>query len=61
MRVGIIGSGQVGQTLAAGFAAKGHLVVLGARDPAKALAASEPGPQGQPPFAAWSKANPKEE
>lgn len=33
MKVGIIGSGQVAQTLAAGFAARGHDVLIGARDP----------------------------
>lgn len=35
MRIGIIGSGQVGLTLAAGFKAKGHDVVVGSRDTAK--------------------------
>ncbi|HUR62491.1 MAG TPA: NAD(P)-binding domain-containing protein [Candidatus Thermoplasmatota archaeon] len=59
MRVGIIGSGQVGQTLAAGFAKKGHDVVLGTRDPKKALAETKAGPQGQPPLSAWAKANPR--
>lgn len=59
MRVGIIGSGGVGQNLAAGFAAKGHDVVLGTRDPKKGLAAMAPGPQGQPALGAWAKANPK--
>lgn len=59
MRVGVIGSGQVGRTLAAGFAAKGHLVVLGARDPKANLSKTEPGPMGQPPLTAWGKANPK--
>ena len=34
MKVGIIGSGQVGKTLAKGFAGKGHDVVVGMRDPA---------------------------
>jgi hypothetical protein len=34
-RVGVIGSGVVGQTLAAGFAGRGHDVVLGSRDPGK--------------------------
>jgi predicted dinucleotide-binding enzyme len=58
MRVGVIGSGQVGQTLAAGFAAKGHLVVLGARDPAAKLKA-EPAKPGETPLIEWSKANPK--
>ena len=34
-RVGVIGSGVVGQTLAAGFASRGHDVMLGSRDPGK--------------------------
>ncbi|MGN6190221.1 MAG: NADPH-dependent F420 reductase [Conexibacter sp.] len=33
-RVGVIGSGQVGRALAAGFAAHGHEVTIGTRDPA---------------------------
>lgn len=37
MRVGILGSGQVGLTLAAGFAAKGHDVLVGSRDASKAI------------------------
>jgi predicted dinucleotide-binding enzyme len=35
MRVGVLGSGQVGQALARGFADRGHDVVLGSRDPGK--------------------------
>ena len=35
MNVGIIGSGAVGQTLAAGFVKHGHEVALGTREPAK--------------------------
>ena len=35
MKVGIIGSGVVGQTLAAGFLKHGHQVEIGTRDPAK--------------------------
>jgi predicted dinucleotide-binding enzyme len=35
MKVGIIGSGVVGQTLAAGFLKHGHEVAVGTRDPAK--------------------------
>lgn len=34
-RVGVIGSGVVGQTLASGFASRGHDVMLGSRDPGK--------------------------
>jgi 8-hydroxy-5-deazaflavin:NADPH oxidoreductase len=35
MKIGIIGSGSVAQTLGAGFLTHGHEVVLGTRDPAK--------------------------
>ena len=35
MKVGIIGSGTVGQTLAAGFLKHGHQAMLGTRDPRK--------------------------
>jgi 8-hydroxy-5-deazaflavin:NADPH oxidoreductase len=34
MKVGVLGSGVVGQTLAAGFLKHGHQVVVGTRDPA---------------------------
>jgi predicted dinucleotide-binding enzyme len=35
MKIGILGSGGVATTLAAGFAAQGHEVMLGTRDPAR--------------------------
>jgi predicted dinucleotide-binding enzyme len=35
MQIGILGSGDVGQTLAAGFAKHGHTVTIGTRDPSK--------------------------
>ncbi len=35
MKIGIIGSGSVAKTLGSGFAAHGHEVMLGTRDPAK--------------------------
>src|SRR5712691_1351683 len=35
IRVGVIGSGRVGRTLAEGFAARAHEVRLGTRDPSK--------------------------
>ena len=45
MKIGIIGSGVVAQTLAAGFVRHGHAVTLGTRDPGKlaAFAAKTPG------------------
>ena len=45
MKVGVIGSGSVGQTLAAGFVRHGHEVMIGTREPAK--------------LADWLKKNPK--
>ena len=35
MKVGILGSGDVGKTLGAGFASLGHEVKIGSRDPGK--------------------------
>ena len=35
MQIGVIGSGDVAKTLAAGFLKHGHAVMLGSRDPAK--------------------------
>jgi 8-hydroxy-5-deazaflavin:NADPH oxidoreductase len=34
-RVGVVGSGEVGRRLAAGFCSRGHDVMIGARDPGK--------------------------
>lgn len=36
MKIGILGSGQVGQTLGSGFAAHGHDVMIGTREPERA-------------------------
>jgi 8-hydroxy-5-deazaflavin:NADPH oxidoreductase len=38
MRIGIIGAGNVGRAIGAGWTAKGHEVVYGVRDPAKSQA-----------------------
>ena len=35
-RVGVLGSGEVGRRLAAGFSGRGHSVMIGSRDPGKA-------------------------
>lgn len=45
MKVGVIGSSTVGQTLAAGFLKHGHEAMIGTREPTK--------------LAEWAKANPK--
>ncbi len=36
IRVGVLGSGEVGRCLAAGFSSRGHEVMIGSRDPGKA-------------------------
>ncbi|WP_019585808.1 NADPH-dependent F420 reductase [Deinococcus apachensis] len=50
MRLGIIGSGMVGRTLAADLARLGHEVVIGTRDPGKleAFVAEHPGVRAAP-------------
>jgi 8-hydroxy-5-deazaflavin:NADPH oxidoreductase len=45
MKIGVVGSGDVGQVLASGFLKHGHEVVIGTRDPAK--------------LATWAKTNTK--
>lgn len=47
MKIGIIGSGDVGQVLASGFIKHGHEVLIGTRDPAKLQAWAEANPQGR--------------
>ena len=53
MRIGILGTGMVGQALAAKLAEGGHEVVVGTRDPAATLARDEPDGYGNPPFRTW--------
>ena len=53
MKIGVLGTGVVGQTLAAKLAELGHDVMIGTRDVAKTLARTEPGPYGTPSFSAW--------
>jgi predicted dinucleotide-binding enzyme len=53
MKVGILGTGNVGRTLAEGFAREGHDVVVGTRDVDALMSRTEPDPMGNPPFSAW--------
>jgi 8-hydroxy-5-deazaflavin:NADPH oxidoreductase len=48
MKIGVLGSGPAGQTLARGFLGHGHLVMIGSRDPAKLQGwLRDAGPQGR--------------
>ena len=58
MRIGILGTGIVGRTLAAGFADHGHDVVMGTRDVSRSLANRETDRMGNGPLADWLAAHP---
>ncbi len=58
MKIGVLGTGVVGQTIAGRLAELGHEVVIGTRDVAALLARTEPDRMGNPPFAVWSSAHP---
>ncbi|MGB7436972.1 MAG: NAD(P)-binding domain-containing protein [Candidatus Acidiferrum sp.] len=47
MKVGILGSGDVGKTLAAGFLKHGHAVIIGTRTPEKLAEWGRKSPQGR--------------
>ena len=58
MQIGILGTGVVGQTLAAALAAKGHAVTIGTRDPAATLARETAKPPAKVAYRDWQRANP---
>jgi len=53
MKIGVLGTGSVGQTIAARLAGFGHTVVMGTRDPAATLARTEKDRFGNPPLVEW--------
>jgi predicted dinucleotide-binding enzyme len=58
MNIGVLGTGGVGQTIAAKLADGGHAVMIGTRDVAATLARTQPDGAGDPPFSAWLQAHP---
>ena len=58
MKIGIFGTGVVGQTIAAALAAKGHTVMIGTRDPKATLGRDTGNAFSSTPFKAWHAANP---
>jgi hypothetical protein len=58
MKIAVLGTGEVGQTLAGAFAAVGHDVVVGTRDPEATRARTEEGRGGRPPVSAWLAEHP---
>ena len=59
MRIGVLGTGTVGRTLAARLADLGHEVMVGTRDPAKSRAKTAPDAFGNPPLSVWLAGNPR--
>ena len=56
--IGILGTGVVGQTIAAKLLDLGYQVMVGTRDVNKTQAQREPSPMGLPPFSEWHKKHP---
>ncbi len=55
MKIGILGTGTVGQTLASRLAELGHDVVIGTRNVEEKLASDSKDMYGNPPFKEWHK------
>jgi hypothetical protein len=58
MKIGIFGTGDVGKTLAAALAGKGHEVILGTRDVRKKMD-EKPPDEGSASFRSWASNNKK--
>jgi len=59
MRIGVLGTGMVGQSFAGRLTELDHEVLVGTRDPAATLARDEPHPvYGIPPFRVWLEQHP---
>ena len=58
MKIGIIGTGVVGQTIASKLASLGHEALLGTGDVAATMAKTAPGTFGQPPVKEWLAQHP---
>lgn len=59
MKIAILGTGVVGQTLATKLASAGHDVMIGTRDPAATMKKTEKDGFGNPPFPEWQAKNPQ--
>ena len=59
VRLGILGTGTVGKTIAARLAGLEHEVMVGTRYPEETASRTEPDPYGNPPFSAWQEEHPE--
>ena len=58
MKIAVLGTGTVGQTVAAKLSDLGHEVVVGTRDPEATLSRTKPDALGNPPFPVWQADHP---
>jgi predicted dinucleotide-binding enzyme len=58
MKIGVLGTGPVGQAIAGKLAELGHRVVMGTRDPSATLARTAPDNFGNPPLKVWLEKHP---
>lgn len=58
MKIAVLGTGPVGQSVAAALDALGHDVAIGTRDPQATMARQDPDTFGNPPFPVWKQAHP---
>lgn len=58
MKIGVLGTGVVGQTIAHKLAELGHEVKIGTRDMQATMAKADPDGFGRPPFREWQRQNP---
>lgn len=59
MKLGILGTGMVGQALAGKLSELGHQIVVGTRDVQQTMANTEPHPYGFPSFSHWIQEHPQ--
>ncbi|HXZ77701.1 MAG TPA: NAD(P)-binding domain-containing protein [Streptosporangiaceae bacterium] len=59
MKIAVLGTGIVGQSLAGRLAELGHEVTAGTRDVAATMARTAPDAMGSPPYPAWAAAHPQ--
>jgi predicted dinucleotide-binding enzyme len=59
MKIGILGTGVVGQTIAEKLIQLGHQVMIGTRNKENVLAKKDKDTFGRPPFSEWYKNNPQ--
>ena len=59
VRLGILGTGTVGKTIATRLAGLEHEVMVGTRNPEETTSRTEPDRYGNPPFSAWQQEHPE--